>query len=86
MWPGRAKRASGRITAAECSTRQVMRDDDCPIGMFPVVTLRSSRTKRSGQVANGNCSEDKHSRASLTSSARETYEAKATPGKDDRGV
>lgn len=67
-------------------TRQVMRDDDCPIGMFPVVTLRSSRTKRSGQVANGNCSEDKHSRASLTSSARETYEAKATPGKDDRGV
>lgn len=63
MWPGRAKRASGRITSAECSTRQVMRDDDCPIGMFPVVTLRSSRTKRSEQVANGNCSEDKHSRA-----------------------
>jgi hypothetical protein len=63
MWPGRAKRASAVSRPPSAPHRQVMRDDDCPIGMFPVATLRSSRTKRSEQVANGNCSEDKHSRA-----------------------
>jgi hypothetical protein len=58
---------AGKSSCGPYRVRRVLhtRDDDCPIGMFPVATLRSSRTKRSEQVANGNCWEDKHSRATL---------------------